>query len=126
MYGGQKLLYSIDSPDISGAYFKVKLSRSMYLIPEVTTVIVYHKNEFFIFAAVECEQLEDPDNGNVVLSGTTLGSLATYSCIEGYELNGEEQRTCQMDRTWSGVEPTCDRKQICIDTHCVLVQRHHG
>ena len=61
-------------------------------------------------AAVECDTLEDPANGRVVLSGTTVGSTADYSCDEGYVLTGGAQRVCQKSRTWSGVAPTCERR----------------
>ena len=36
-----------------------------------------------------------------------VGTVAAYSCADGYELVGEENRTCLVDRTWTGVEPLC-------------------
>ena len=58
---------------------------------------------------VDCGNLTDPDNGVVTLSGTTEGDTANYSCIVGYELNDNDtsQRTCGLNGTWSGEEPTC-------------------
>lgn len=38
--------------------------------------------------------------------GTTLGSLASYSCEGGYFLSGDATRTCGPTG-WSGDEPTC-------------------
>ena len=37
----------------------------------------------------------------------TGGTVATYSCADGYELVGEENRTCLVDGTWTGAEPQC-------------------
>ena len=38
----------------------------------------------------------------------TGGTVATYSCADGYELVGEEnRRTCLVDGTWVGAEPQC-------------------
>lgn len=33
--------------------------------------------------------------------------MATYSCDDGYELDGEEGRQCQIDGTWEGEPPSC-------------------
>ena len=53
-----------------------------------------------------------PDNGVVLTSGTTFGSRARYFCNDGYEVNpsGGDIRTCLANQTWSGVDPTCERK----------------
>jgi len=37
----------------------------------------------------------------------TYDSNATYSCATGYSMTGFKTRTCQVDGTWSGSEPTC-------------------
>lgn len=50
----------------------------------------------------------NPFNGRVVLMGRTVGSQATYDCNEGFNLEGNETRTCQSDGMWSGNEPTCE------------------
>ena len=43
--------------------------------------------------------------------------MATYSCTDGYELVGEENRTCQVDGIWTGTELqgvlTCGIYYIC-------------
>lgn len=57
--------------------------------------------------ASDCDPLKPPDNGDVVMSGTTIGSKATYSCESGFNLVGDEFRNCQDDGEWSGTEPTC-------------------
>ena len=60
--------------------------------------------------AVDCGALNDPNNGDVSLTGTTFESTATYSCSDGYVLEGEQTRTCQADTEWSGTVPHCRRK----------------
>ena len=56
-----------------------------------------------------CPMLTDPADGQVVWTGLTPDSTATYTCDEGFELNGTQTRTCQSDGTWSGDPPTCER-----------------
>lgn len=49
-------------------------------------------------------------NGQFETSGTTLGAIVTYSCDTGYTLagnNGNSQRICQSNSTWSGTRPQC-------------------
>ncbi|KAI8508634.1 hypothetical protein Bbelb_137330 [Branchiostoma belcheri] len=56
-----------------------------------------------------CSELLLPNNGNRT-EGHLYGDIVTFSCNEGYELIGSENRTCQADQTWSGVQPNCNRK----------------
>ena len=60
-----------------------------------------------LYYVVDCGNLTDPVNGNVMVSGTLEGDTAEYSCTEGYELNENATRTCESNGTWSGEEPTC-------------------
>ena len=61
--------------------------------------------------AVDCGQLNDPDKGYVNTSGTTYNHVATYSCMEGYQLHGLSVRTCIASGHWSpNFAPTCSRK----------------
>ena len=60
--------------------------------------------------AVDCGTLTSPINGSVAVPTTTYNSVATYSCVTGYELNGDTIRTCQPNGTWSGSDLTCQRK----------------
>ena len=46
----------------------------------------------------------DPNSSTDKFMG---GTVATYSCADGYELVGEERRTCLVDGTWRGDEPQC-------------------
>lgn len=64
----------------------------------------------FICVAVDCGPLENVLNGFVTLNETTLGSVATYSCISGFRVENSSQRMCEATGQWSGVLPTCQRK----------------
>ena len=54
----------------------------------------------------DCCALPNPLNGLVQFPGTTVGSVASYSCFVGYILNGTSNRTCEADGEWSGDPPT--------------------
>ena len=59
-----------------------------------------------------CEMLNDPVNGVVTFPSNLEGSMATYTCNNGYELVGEGSRMCERNPStlfgvWSGIEPTC-------------------
>ena len=49
-------------------------------------------------------------SGEVDFTTTYGGSVATYSCNEGYVLCGSENRTCQSNGSWSGSPPECISK----------------
>ena len=55
----------------------------------------------------DCGVLLPPVNGSVLLENITIGSVANYSCDQGFELLGVSSRTCQGDSTWSDRPPTC-------------------
>ena len=62
--------------------------------------------------AIMCPPLPDIDNGVVDWSGLSPGGVATYTCDPGFILVGEPTRICRDDGTWSGEEPTCERKLL--------------
>ena len=77
------------------------------------TIYIHHSikcNTSSVTTAIECERLPDIENGRVILSGTIVGSTATYSCSSGYILVGDRTRTCQSSGRWSGSEPFCKCK----------------
>ena len=51
-----------------------------------------------------------PENGQVVVNGTTPGDTATYSCNLGYQLEGVDTVTCGDDGAWSAGPPVCRRE----------------
>ena len=77
------------------------------------------------YAEYKCPDLPDPTSGRVTFAPDTvapfnLSTTSTYSCDQGFGLNGNPTRTCgsNVDNTnseglWSGVTPTCDCK-MCL------------
>ena len=58
----------------------------------------------------------DPDDNNEYLSGT----LATFSCNEGFEIFGESTRMCQHNMTWTKSQPSCQGALIIVEKNCIL------
>ena len=57
---------------------------------------------------IDCGNLEDPENGEVFQSGSTVGATANYICYGGYlVVSGDVVRTCQNNEQWSGVAVIC-------------------
>ena len=71
----------------------------------------YHYFAVFNNTAVDCGTLPSIMNGTVeTSSGTVYNNMATYSCNNGYHLNGVMTRTCLSTGQWSSSPPTCERK----------------
>ena len=60
-----------------------------------------------LYTAIECEDLQSPANGLVVVPSRLPGSTATYSCNTGFNLIGSQTRSCLNNGFWSGVVPIC-------------------
>ena len=66
-----------------------------------------------LFSAIDCGNPPSPDaNGSVVNTGTSLGDTATYSCNDGFFLEGTTTIYCQNDGTWSDDAPKCNRQFV--------------
>ncbi len=64
-----------------------------------------------------CPDLTVPANGMISYNIETaslrpVGTVATYTCVPGYTLNGGT-RTCGSGM-WSGNEPACDSTHVII------------
>ena len=53
--------------------------------------------------------LEIPNSGLLNQSTDGQTTILTYSCADGYMLQGVNIRTCETDGTWSEAEPTCGK-----------------
>ncbi|XP_065903790.1 adhesion G-protein coupled receptor V1-like [Dysidea avara] len=60
--------------------------------------------------------------GQVNYTSDYRGSVAKYSCDEGYALCGPESRTCQSNGLWSGTRPFCARVRVTLDDESRNVQ----
>ena len=61
-----------------------------------------------------CPLLTDPVNGRIVCSlgddmVATNEDTCSFTCNTGYELTGNDSRTCQSNGNWSGSEITCSK-----------------
>ena len=61
-----------------------------------------------ISTAVDCGPLPNPTNGEVdTSSGTTFGSVATFSCNTGYRLSHQQVVMCGADGMWFPANLSC-------------------
>ena len=93
---------------------RVECGRELFLSALEVLHNNYHFNNYakqlhpyFLFSV--CESLSNPTNGGVVINDSTrvVGSIATYSCDDGFLLSGSIERECQDNGMWSGNEPLC-------------------
>ena len=52
------------------------------------------------------------DNGRVSYStpgDAVVGTMATYTCDDGFNLEGKMDRVCQSNGAWSDSPPTCGK-----------------
>ena len=72
--------------------------------------------------ALFCDELLNPENGEVSVPSRLPGSTATYSCNDGFKLIGSSTRNCQSNGFWTGIIPLCQRKNynymISFLAHC--------
>ena len=100
------------------------LLRLLYSVPLLLLPLSHFVFLLSLFsAAIDCGSLPNPLNGMVDLSGgTVLGSQAMYSCMAGYQLEGNSTRLCTIAGEWRPEAPTCARssKFSFQDAHCVV------
>lgn len=56
---------------------------------------------------VKCSQPENINNGKYILSGLTYLSIASYSCENGYSLQGPSLIECTASGSWDRAPPSC-------------------
>ncbi|XP_064481558.1 fibrillin-2-like [Ornithodoros turicata] len=77
-------------------------------------------------AANSCPALFNPDNGRVLpercLSDTDnlVLSQCTYTCKEGFTLNGNMVNTCRRNGTWKYPPATCEKRNVALSITCPL------
>jgi len=83
-------------------------------IPNFCILLTNKQNAYFLLISVSCPSLIDPSNGMI---NCTLGDdgvpsyedTCSFTCNTGYELIGNDTRTCQSDGSWSGSDTNCIR-----------------
>ena len=81
---------------------------------------ISHIHLIILSIAIDCEPLDDPDNGTVVikyssysgLPGYGYNSSAVYNCTIGYNLSSNITRYCNSNGSWSGEAPLCNGTKI--------------
>ena len=68
----------------------------------------YTFKSFFIFS-VSCTTVDHPKSGSVSVSTDGTTSTATFTCVSGYKLVGENIITCGEDGQWSDAIPYCGK-----------------
>ena len=58
-------------------------------------------------AVPDCGELEIDDGSVNHPDGTLFNAVASYTCDNAFVLQGNSQRTCQVNATWSGSDPQC-------------------
>lgn len=59
-------------------------------------------------SAKDCGILSVPLNGSLTGSETTFPNEVTFSCDDGFILNGSSVRHCLSDGSWSGIQTSCE------------------
>ena len=63
----------------------------------------------------QCDDLSVPSNGEIAscdsfkVGVSYEGDTCNFTCNTGYELTGNDTRTCQSDGNWSGTDDVCRR-----------------
>ena len=80
------------------------ICEGLYIATNIDTAFKGSLNS--IPTEILCPDLPNPLGGVVNLTSRTIGSTVTYSCSEGFILNGSAERVCQENGTWS-ITPFC-------------------
>ena len=80
-----------------------------FIISKVALYFYHNYSSPPIFTLAVCTILKTPDNGALILTGTSHGNTATYTCDTGFALVGSETLSCGEDGMWSDPPPVCQR-----------------
>ncbi|XP_052240158.1 fibropellin-1-like [Dreissena polymorpha] len=79
----------------------------------------YEKTAPGTCSPVNCGTIAPPEHGSVDhAEGTHFQDKAYFSCNTGYIRNGVAFVTCQNDKNWSGIKPTCEDINECASNPC--------
>uniref|UniRef100_A0A3B4D9Z0 Selectin E n=1 Tax=Pygocentrus nattereri TaxID=42514 RepID=A0A3B4D9Z0_PYGNA len=64
----------------------------------------------------ECKKLQlDPANGRISCGGDSYGSRCSFSCNDGFQLQGAPDITCTKSAEWNEEKPYCKGKKAELD-----------
>ena len=66
-----------------------------------------HTFDCLLFLVVTCGDPGTPSNGARQLANQNFGTTVTFTCNEGYRLEGSRQRVCQSNGEWSNQVAEC-------------------
>ena len=91
------------------------ITTSSELTYDITALIFFYSLCCILFLSViiRCD-VESIPNGVLSESQIGVGSQVTYTCDDGYELNGTSTRTCQDNGSLSGTMASCERKDTTV------------
>ena len=81
---------------------------ALYFIAELKKYQPNHHVIDYFFPA--CARPEDIANGETIWEDVLTAAVVIYVCDPGYEIIGDEQRSCLVTGLWSGNKPTCRSK----------------
>ena len=64
-------------------------------------------------SVVECPAFKAPQHGSRDGDQVVYQTKVTFTCFPGYEMQGNNEITCQADGRWSGSVPTCFGNNLC-------------
>ena len=87
------------------------------LLLSIKIISLHVHTHVVLTIVVPCPLLTDPNNGMITCSLGDDGvpsyeDTCSFTCNTGYELTGNDIRTCQSDRSWSGSDDVCRRGMI--------------
>ena len=77
-------------------------------------------NKLYLFIKIlfssgqDCGLLRIPHNGWMFGSKTTHPNNVSFTCGLGFTLDGSSERMCLRNGSWSGQQPKCLRKIMCL------------
>lgn len=95
---------------------------SFYLLLVIFHFLVIYLYILYLFVIIlfssgqDCGLLRPPYNGWIFGSKTTHPHSVIFSCGVGFTLDGSSERTCLRNGSWSGQQPKCRRKTMCLPT----------
>ena len=69
----------------------------------------------YVLLDILCYNLSAPANGGILSCSSGRvgvgygGDICSFTCDSGFELTGNDTRTCQSDGNWSGSDNMCKR-----------------